>query len=107
MSSSGPAKRKATDGAGGPSSSKKAAAAAGGGASSSAAAAAAQLVNPKRVRMLKDGAQGDGPVVYWMSRDQRMADNWALLYALERAAAKRAPAAVVFNLVRPGHGSRQ
>lgn len=23
------------------------------------------LVNPKRVRMLKEGQQGDGPVIYW------------------------------------------
>jgi deoxyribodipyrimidine photo-lyase len=41
-----------------------------------------------------------------MSRDQRMRDNWALLYALEKAAETSAPCAVAFNLVRaPQHSS--
>ena len=34
------------------------------------------------------------------SRDQRVADNWALLYAVEKAAHTGAPVAVVFNLVK-------
>ena len=34
-----------------------------------------------------------------MSRDQRMADNWALLHAAARAQAAGRPLAVVFNLV--------
>ena len=29
----------------------------------------------------KAAPTGDGPVVYWMSRDQRVKDNWALLHA--------------------------
>jgi hypothetical protein len=29
------------------------------------AAGNAELVNPKRVRVLKDGAVGSGPVIYW------------------------------------------
>lgn len=42
-----------------------------------------------------------------MSRDQRMADNWALLYALDKAAEHSAPCAVAFNLVSSinNHGS--
>jgi hypothetical protein len=36
-----------------------------------------------------------------MSREQRVADNWALLYAVERAAVAGVPVAVVFNLVTP------
>jgi hypothetical protein len=39
-----------------------------------------------------------------MSRDQRMADNWALLHALEQAAAKGVPCAVAFNLVSEACG---
>jgi len=42
---------------------------------------------------------GSGPVVYWMSRDQRMRDNWALLYAQQLAREQDAPLAVVFCLV--------
>ena len=38
-------------------------------------------MNPKRIRTLKPGKTGDGPVAYWMSRDQRVEDNWALLFA--------------------------
>ncbi|KAF6253825.1 class II photolyase [Scenedesmus sp. NREL 46B-D3] len=89
-----------------------AAAAAAAAAAAEAAAAvvpAGQLVNPKRVRMLREGQQGPGPVIYWMSRDQRMRDNWALLYALEKAAETSAPCAVAFNLVPAflGAGARQ
>lgn len=62
---------------------------------------AGQLVNPKRVRELKGGDVKAGPVVYWLSRDQRVNDNWALLYAIEQAQKSGSPVAVAFNLVRP------
>lgn len=55
-------------------------------------------MNLQRVRKLKDGEEGPGPVIYWMSRDQRVEDNWALLYAQELAMARKAPLAVVFTL---------
>ena len=62
-------------------------------------------VLPERVRVLnglgsagKAGAAGK-PVVYWMSRDQRAQDNWALLYAQQQALAAGAPLAVCFCLV--------
>ncbi|MBP9698853.1 MAG: deoxyribodipyrimidine photo-lyase, partial [Elusimicrobia bacterium] len=41
---------------------------------------------------------GSGPVLYWMSRDQRVAGNWALLRAQERALERQTPLAVVFTL---------
>jgi deoxyribodipyrimidine photo-lyase len=68
-----------------------------------------KLVNAKRVRELKGGKVGDGPVLYWCSRDQRVADNWALIHACEAAAATGAPVAVVFSLVTKflGAGARQ
>ncbi len=37
-----------------------------------------------RWRTLREG-EGRGPVVYWMSRDQRLDDNWALYHAWARA----------------------
>ena len=46
---------------------------------------------PNRVRFLKKGLWGDGPVIYWMSRDQRSRDNWALWYAQGRALEKKSP----------------
>jgi deoxyribodipyrimidine photo-lyase len=39
-----------------------------------------------------------GPVLYWMSRDQRVQDNWAFLYARELAVETGAPLGVVFCL---------
>jgi len=35
------------------------------------------------VRRLKQGAGKGDTVIYWMSRDQRVDDNWALLFARE------------------------
>lgn len=39
------------------------------------------------------------PVIYWMSRDQRAIDNYALLFALEKAKLLESPLAVLFCLV--------
>jgi deoxyribodipyrimidine photo-lyase len=55
-------------------------------------------VNSKRSIMLKDGVLGNGPVVYWMSRDQRADDNWALLFALEQANTLKRAVIVIFTL---------
>lgn len=55
-------------------------------------------MNKKRVRKLNK-KEGKGPVVYWMSRDQRVDDNWALLYAQELASKSKQPLIVVFCLV--------
>lgn len=51
-----------------------------------------------RARQIKDGREGLGPVVYWMSRDQRATDNPALLFAQQRAVELRRPLLVVFAL---------
>ncbi|CAI5468091.1 unnamed protein product, partial [Closterium sp. Yama58-4] len=56
-------------------------------------------VNPGRVRELRKGLRRTGPVVYWMSRDQRSKDNWALIYAVQKARERGEAVAVVFNLV--------
>ena len=58
-------------------------------------------VDRDRVRHLSgptEPAEGDC-VVYWMSRDQRVKDNWALLYAQEIAISKQLPLAVIFSVV--------
>jgi len=51
-----------------------------------------------RVHILIPGEASHGPVVYWMSRDQRVRDNWALLYAQDMALRQQVPLAVVFCL---------
>src|SRR5512135_3038155 len=52
-----------------------------------------------RIRTLKQGDDISGPVVYWMGRDQRSRDNWALIHAQELALKKRVPLIAVFCLV--------
>jgi deoxyribodipyrimidine photo-lyase len=42
-------------------------------------------VDARRTRLLNNKSLGSGPVIYWISRDQRAHDNWALLYAIEKA----------------------
>ncbi|MHB8929365.1 MAG: deoxyribodipyrimidine photo-lyase [Melioribacteraceae bacterium] len=56
-------------------------------------------MHPKRIRTLKEGISENGPVTYWMQRDQRVHDNWALLYAQQIALEKKVPLHVAFNLV--------
>ena len=56
------------------------------------------MVNCARVRLLNKARPGQGPVVYWMSRDQRVRDNWALFYAQELALSLGRPLGVVFCL---------
>jgi deoxyribodipyrimidine photo-lyase len=57
-----------------------------------------QIVNPGRIRLLNKANPGKGPVVYWMSRDQRSRDNWALLFALQLAEEYSKDILVVFTL---------
>ena len=56
-------------------------------------------MNQKRLTKLKAIEHSKGTVVYWMSRDQRACDNWALLYAQELALNQKSPLIVVFCLV--------
>jgi len=53
----------------------------------------------RRGRQLNTAAPGRGPVVYWVSRDQRAWDNWALLASRFLAEKAREPLAVAFCLV--------
>lgn len=57
------------------------------------------MVKSERVKLLQDAKNGKGAVIYWMSRDQRAHDNWALLFAQELALKNGVPLAVVFCLV--------
>ena len=57
------------------------------------------MVDERRIRLLKDGPAHGGPILYWMSRDQRARDNWALLFAQELALKQKKPLGVLFCLV--------
>lgn len=56
-------------------------------------------MNLNRLRVLKSGIDKSGPVVYWIQRDQRCHDNWALIYSQHKALEKNANLIVVFNLI--------
>jgi deoxyribodipyrimidine photo-lyase len=56
-------------------------------------------VYPIRVRSINREQPKKGGVIYWMSRDQRVRDNWALLHAQKLALKAREALAVVFCLV--------
>jgi len=57
------------------------------------------LINEKRIRLLQKGNETNGPIVYWMSRDQRVHDNWALLFSHKLALESKRHLVVLFNLV--------
>ncbi len=52
----------------------------------------------KRSTVLRKKPYTGGPVIYWMGRDQRADDNWALLYALQTANEQNAQLCVVHCL---------
>lgn len=56
------------------------------------------MIGEERSRILKTGEAGAGPVVYWMIRDRRAADNWALLYAADTAKTQQRPLLVLVTL---------
>ena len=57
------------------------------------------VIDTRRLHSLSYGERGHGPVVYWMSREQRLRDNWGLLVAQQRALEHQAPLVIVFTLV--------
>ena len=56
-------------------------------------------MNPNRARWLNDVPDKQGPVVYWMSRDQRVHCNWALIHAQQQALERQSGLVVQFCLV--------
>ena len=56
-------------------------------------------INSKRIKLLQQGLETKGPVLYWMSRDQRVHNNWALIYAQQLSAKTNSGLIVLFNLV--------
>ena len=57
------------------------------------------MIHPEQINSLNHNHDINGPVVYWMSRDQRTNHNWALLFAEQLALENHQTLIVVFNLV--------
>lgn len=56
------------------------------------------MVDVSRTAYLKETVRKKGPVVYWMSRDMRIFDNWAFLFAADHANKTNQSLWVVFTL---------
>lgn len=56
------------------------------------------MINQKRVKALNSQEYKTGSVIYWMSRDQRLNDNWALIYAQKQALELNQSLDIVFTL---------
>jgi deoxyribodipyrimidine photo-lyase len=52
----------------------------------------------QRIRKLNQKSIVPGPIIYWMSRDQRLQDNWALVAAQSAAIELKQPLIIVFCL---------
>jgi deoxyribodipyrimidine photo-lyase len=52
----------------------------------------------RRARALNDKEERPGPVIYWMSRDQRLRDNSSLLFAQEKALKDKRDLIVIFSI---------
>ena len=57
------------------------------------------MIDPKRIRTLKAGKFTGHSVLYWMNRDKRVDDNWALIAAQSLALKKHVPLIVCFQYV--------
>lgn len=57
------------------------------------------MINEKRIRLLQKGKNKKGPISYWMSRDQRLYDNWAVFFAEKLTAERKENFCIVFCLV--------
>jgi deoxyribodipyrimidine photo-lyase len=56
-------------------------------------------INQNRIFKLKNGSQNEGKVLYWMSREQRVSDNWSLIAAYNESIERKTELFVVFTLV--------
>lgn len=67
------------------------------------------MVDKRRMRRLNDHEYKGGQVLYWMDRDMRLFDNWAVHAAAQLAKQHDQPFGIVYNLVNDylGGGARQ
>lgn len=55
-------------------------------------------MHPRRITTVNNHRIDTGNVVYWMSRDQRAFDNWALHFAYSLALKRKSRFSVIFNI---------
>ena len=57
------------------------------------------MIDPGRIRSLKSGVFSGNAVLYWMIRDKRVSDNWALIVAQQTAIKNKVPLIVCFQYI--------
>jgi deoxyribodipyrimidine photo-lyase len=57
-------------------------------------------MHKERIHRLNKTKEIDGPVLYWMSRDQRLYDNWSFVFAADYARKRNQPLVIVFVLAK-------
>lgn len=62
------------------------------------------MVQKERITLINNRSFKAGPVIWWISRDQRLLDNWSLLYAQELTK-NDYPVVAVFSLVNDFPGA--
>ena len=55
------------------------------------------MINTDRIRVLRSGVFTGRSVLYWMCRDKRVTDNWALLFSQKIAIKNKVPLIVCFQ----------
>ena len=56
------------------------------------------MFDARRSHALNHHPPADGPLLYWMSREQRVDDNWGLYHAQQLALQRKVPLVVAFTL---------
>ena len=56
------------------------------------------MIDSRRIHNINEMPADKGPVIYWMSREQRIADNWGLYHAQQIAVERKVPLLVAFTL---------
>ncbi|MBN1572858.1 MAG: deoxyribodipyrimidine photo-lyase [Deltaproteobacteria bacterium] len=64
-------------------------------------------MNQQRIRKLNNKSQRVGSILYWMSRDMRTEDNWAILFAQKLAQISKEPLMVLFCLASNFLGAKK
>ena len=63
--------------------------------------------NMGRMRQIRTGSFNGECVLYWMVRDKRVRDNWALLEAQKKAIENKVPLIVIFNYYNSYHDANE
>lgn len=56
------------------------------------------IIDNRRIQKQNEYQYQNGPILYWMNRDMRLQDNWALIYAYELSKKFKTELVICYNL---------